>query len=1213
MTAINAHPFLFFFIDDLLPDCFGQKKGMTFHSLLTDEPTTDKITYDGIKRNFQNLHAEFEAFDEFYEGLKTITNRNDFFRQQIIGKNKKTHTRGNNLFELEFSPDGRMDVSIIQNDGIKCVFILDVRISNHYDKSDNVVHAKNDALASRILSALDEREIHKTKSMVESDAAFKNGLITYQNELLESINTMDAKFEILLNTLDAIIVSNKSIEAKTSLFFDKLYDITQSLNETDQKKFDAFVEQQLASDNIKQYHKELLQKLWYFESSEEEKKALQNSFNKIKIAKTFAKSFLAQATDMTEEEKLTSQNIMDMYRVFNKIPTSHLYVLKDELNDVDINIQNTETPSDITVVNAQKQTEHFLNHLIHLKTHKTDRLYPQFKHLYETYYKGKIGPLSSKTARTTPSTKTIDDMLYIPMSRLSDKNVIDTLSYGLMHIMIQKNPSMRSLIDNPKNEDILNHPNTFGYQWLDKDTGNETLMQAIDRLVLTPNPHIENRIYEHYPFLKLYITQFRQNNGVPHSKLNTIYTTLNHYTTEKEFDDVYETLKTLSAQEQEILHAYFVSPYTQTPDNINIRGYILGSLEVIEWEKAQKQKKKNKKKIVPKEQETEKVLNKQIRQNFVDTFNTFFNDVDNNDKKQALVQAITTLNEPILNGLKTLPKNDILGIFIRNYTQNIEQNKLAFDKALEPVILEARETKKSQFSNALSTFLENPKQDKNAQNLERMCSSLSQQDWAYLTNAYEQNPQLYVKEKLFLNAYQHYDGQQFTSLLDTLQNNYQSWLKDEQEKRITTFETMVRVALQSSDKKENDRLVEACIALTKEDVAICKSQNNMVIPAKILIKKIAPIIEQNMPNPADRFRTHIETVRQLNEFQNTLVDFMHHFDNPKYRRLVTKKYLQLSAQDLEIFVDLNQTDTFLTGFFKKLFKTKRMTNDLNQQHKECDTIIESTLQKLRLYSALSNFVNKETKDADKKLVYQFLSITRNGYTELSKFLVENANSPFGMFFLKKLAEAHKTAAPNKQQAVLLDTLDKNKWVVDFWHCIKNEANKTNVAIIDYKSDPTVENFLTVQIQNEIMKSQITSLPLEKITTLLEGNIFKETSIQDDLIKIGIFKAFMNFNKIANTKFNNKEAKNQACTTLLTYCTKLQDRHCNEIMQNIKETHPIVNFIKELKKHHQTESLDNTKEKLGNKEYQNQTMKFLNQKFNNLLMQCIKNLRPYTRD
>jgi hypothetical protein len=118
MSSIQNHPFLFFFIDDLLPDCFGQKKGMTFRSLLTDEPITDKITYDGIKQSFQNLHAEFEAFDSFYEKLKTITDRNDFFRQQFIGKNKKTRTRGNNLFELVFSQDGRMDVSIIQNNGI---------------------------------------------------------------------------------------------------------------------------------------------------------------------------------------------------------------------------------------------------------------------------------------------------------------------------------------------------------------------------------------------------------------------------------------------------------------------------------------------------------------------------------------------------------------------------------------------------------------------------------------------------------------------------------------------------------------------------------------------------------------------------------------------------------------------------------------------------------------------------------------------------------------------------------------------------------------------------------------------------------------------------------------------------------------------------------------------------------------------------------------
>lgn len=1187
MNSIQKIPFLFFFIDDLLPECFGQKKGMTFRSLLTDEPTTDKITYNGIKRSFQNLHAEFEAFDEFYNNLKKITNRNDFFQRQVIGKNKKTHTRGNNCFELVFSQDGRMDVSIIQDHGIKCVLILDVRISNHYDKSDNAVHSKNDALSSRILSALDEREIYKTKSMVESDAAFKNGLITYQNELLQSINTTEAKFEILLNTLDSLIFSNKSIEAKKSIFFDKMFEITQDLNETEQKKFEEFVEQQLTSNDTKQYHKELLQKLWYFNQyDEDEKNDLEMRFNKIRVSKTFAKSFLDQLVNISESNTPTQKNITELFKIFNKMPTSYLYVLQDELSD--INIQDSEEMTDISTLTFQRQTTLLLENLIHLKTHNMKNIYPYFKQLCEEYYKGKIEPLNVETKYSAEHIKTIDDILYISMDNLSDKENVDTLAHGLMYIIIKNNPTMRLLINAPQNESILNEPDTFGHQWFNEDLNNATLLKSIDKLIFERNKRIETIICERYPFLANYISQARQNKTIPDYKLHKIYDTLKKYTTEIEFDNVYEELKKVSSHEQEILRSYFLSDLSKTPEDIDIGGYILGAFELIELEQQQKQKKKIKKEISLSQKEEEKNKNKQIRQNFVVAFNNFLLDVDNDDKKQIIKQTFDALNETIINGLKTLPKNDALGVFIRNYMQEKECSQTSFETALAPIITQSRETKKTQLFDEIKIFSSNPKQIKNHQKLEKICLSLSKNDLAYLIDICQQNPDIYSKEKIFLNMYQQHDKKDFSFFLQTVQNEYLCISAQEQEKRIAQFETTLNIVLFSSDKKAMEYLLFACQSLTQEDIKVCLSQKEMNIPAILLLQKITPVIKQKPSNASDKIKTHIETVKKMTEFQNICVQFINNNGSGKSKGLLIKKYLQLSTQDLEIFVSLNKDTQFNETFFKKLLKNKRSNPDFTQQHEGVINIVNSTIKKLKLYKTISAFINQTEEKANEKFVAQFLELTKNGYTELSEILSENKDKPLATFLLKEMKDIRKKSSTKNIKQELLEFLDDTNWLIDFYHSMKHgmiaaeEAQKTHNDLINHKTSDTN------QMINNIMKLHIKSLPLSKISVILYAHLFdKDTFIHDEVIKNGFIKSVMKF------KENPFGKSSQAL--VLAFCDELQDKHYDEIIQENGEKSSIAEFIRDLKKFSKNDSLNKVRKKLGSIKYLQHTMDFLHSK------------------
>ncbi|MBR4927275.1 MAG: hypothetical protein IKY98_03000, partial [Alphaproteobacteria bacterium] len=971
MNSIQSLPFSFFFIDDLLPDCFGQKKGMTFRSLLTDEPITNKITYEGIKQNFQNLHAEFEAFDNFYKKIQTITNRDDFLAQQIIGRNKKMHARGNNGFEFVFSQDGRMDVSIIQVDGIKCVLILDVRISRHYDKSDNIIHLKNDVLANRISSALDERKIYKTKNMAEADAAFKAGLIAYQNELLQSINTNEAKFEILLNTLDSLIFSNRGIEAKTSIFFDKLFDITQELNTTEQKKFEVFIEQQLFHGNIKRHHKELLEKVWYTNQfNENEKNTLTTCFNKIKVAKTFAWSFLNQANDMIENDAFNSKTVMDMYRIFNKIPTSYLYVLQDELSDMDIDSQNI---SDISILSSQRQMALFIDRLIHLKNHNMKNIYSRFERLCEDYYKGKIEPLEQTPQNTMQPVNPVNNILFLPMSRLSKEGSVETISYALMHTIIKENPSMRSLIDNPQNESILNNPNTFGYHWIDVSVNNETVLKTIDRLILTPNKSIETNLCEKYPFLANYIVQSRQNKGIPNHKLHAIYTALKNYTAEEEFDNIYNELKMLSSNERNILQTYFLSEWAKTPEDIDISGYILGSFELIDLENYQKQKqsKKANGKNITTVADDEKSANKQMRQNFIQAFNAYLSDIDNEDKRQTFKQTVMGLNSSVLNGLKTLPKNDIIGIFIRNYLSEKDKNPSAFDMALEPVILNARETKNSQLFKAIQEFFKNPNHPQNNQKLQKICSVLSQNDLVFAMDKVRENQACYEKEELFVKLYYQHMDEDFSTITNIIKQEHTLLLAHKREKRIAQFETVLNICLLSSDTKATEYLIMACQNLSRDDIKFALSDRDITIPGKILLQKITNIAGQMTQTQGEKIKGHINSVRQMTKFQNAFAAFIDDYNNVARQHSLIENYLQVPASDIEIFVNLNRDTPFCTTFFEKLLKNKRRYNDLVQQQEDAAKIVKSTVKKLRFHDVISAFLNQTHKKAAKELAEQF--------------------------------------------------------------------------------------------------------------------------------------------------------------------------------------------------------------------------------------------------
>ncbi|MBR5130597.1 MAG: hypothetical protein IKV03_05175 [Alphaproteobacteria bacterium] len=1156
---------------------------MTFRSLLTDEPATDKITYEGIKQDFQNLHAEFEAFHNFYEKLKTITNRNDFLSQQIIGKNKKTHTRGNNCFEFVFSQDGRMDVSIIQTDGIKCVIILDVRISKHYDKSDNATHYKNDQLANRILSALDEREFYKTKNMVENDAVFKNGLIAYQNEVLQSINTTEAKFEILLNTLDTLIQSNKGVEAKFSLFYDKLYEVTQDLNETEYNKFYEFIEQQLLSDTVKRYHKELLGTLLrYNQHSEEEKKVISDEMNKIKLGKVFAKSFLNRTIDMFHDDTLSQQNIVEIYRIFNKIPTSCLYVLQDELNDVEWDEKEDDVLSDIDSTLRRKQIISFLTHLEQLKKNEQEGVYSKFKKLCEECYKEKNFLSSDNdiivdSVHQSEHKQILNDALYLPIDCLSDKKNLDTLAYVLMHTLIKKNPSMRSLFNNPENEQVLNDVNSLGYHWFNDTSNQDTLFQAVDRLILRADHRIEENLYHKYPYLQSCISQLRQGKNVSAQNLNKIYNSFVCYTSEKEFDDIYEQLKVLSRDEQDILKAFFASDYAKNPKDEDVGGYILGSLDLIHLESATNSKQsKNKEKVsVLNKKETEKAHNRMLRQNFVKVFEDYRLNVDDVEKKQALQLAYTNLNETVLLNLNTLPQNDIMGIFIRCCTKN-KDNLSAFDEALQGVIIDAREDKKRQLYTVLNDYFSNLSSTKPFKKLENICKTLSEDDFVYIIDSCSQEEKKFEKEMIFLRTYKNHKDKQFSNILDIVQGEYAQLLLQEREKRISFFEEALIAALLTSDTETNESLLLACQALTKEDVKFLLSEKEINIPETVLLKKIKPVIEQNSKNKSDKIKAHIATVQRLTDFQGAFCDFSADSSNEKTCQLLLDKYMDLSLEDLDTFLTLNQNDPFCLKFFERLRKNTKENKPRDEKYLAAVNIINGMQKKLRLYDTLKAFFEQSEPDCTENLVKSFLDVTKNGYTILSEVVAESKGRPLVGFFLKEMKLIQKKEddeqAGEKKIHEFLVSLD---WVPDFYTSVEYVLSKRESAQkkqFDMKDSESVfqliDNYLDVQIK---------SLSLPQIGILTHYGLFPEGScMAAKLNKEGFRRATEDYQR----SFNDEDNR----VAVIAFCRNLDETHLDEMINDSNSDQYIVGLCKDIRMAFKGKPINKIKKELGEKRY-----------------------------
>ena len=91
---------------------------------------------------------------------------------------------------------------------MKFIFIIDVRLSNHYNKIDNQLHERNRGIAELIADCFDG------KNGNDPTGVFRKGLLDYQREMLKNTHTTAAQFETLLVEIEQLLASTDSVQEK---------------------------------------------------------------------------------------------------------------------------------------------------------------------------------------------------------------------------------------------------------------------------------------------------------------------------------------------------------------------------------------------------------------------------------------------------------------------------------------------------------------------------------------------------------------------------------------------------------------------------------------------------------------------------------------------------------------------------------------------------------------------------------------------------------------------------------------------------------------------------------------------------------------------------------------------------------------------------------------------------------------------------------------
>lgn len=1086
----NEGGFHFFFIDDPVPVCFEQKAGTTFRSLLLGENAKGQKTYEGILSVFQNKPQELDAFISRFNELQNINSRSDFFQQKFIG-NPEHHANLNNQVEWVFGKQGRIDACIIQQDGVRCVFILDVRpVSNHEKIADNPLHIQNRNLSDIITNAFNCTNYYKIKG-----APFREGLLAYQNEHMETLNTFDARFSILLNTLEQLIFSNKDIYSKIAVFRNKLNEEKKGQGDFDANEFEVYIQRQLEGQDITEYQRELLTQLCQYDASSEnhltQENAILKSFSNISNVRGLAVSLFSNLETMFERENLKEKNVLDSFRIFNKIPPSYLYVLLDVYDD-----KSFDEESKV----IQQRISYFLSQLNRLKASDGADLFDEFKTICKDAFEKTTGQEGSlPLLEATPPQDVFkrdnlfQDFLNIHVDKITTDSNVDKFSKALMKLIVEPSyEQMVLLVNNEANEQTLEDEKTLGCQWIATGDIDETIGKTFQR-ILREHPDLKEKICEKRPFLTPYVEQLGKGKLVNFDEIHTICMLYNLYCSdgiEDEFNGATEHLSKLNDDEKAFLEEYVVSVFSKTENHHSLLRFIRGAKSLLQNEVMyqkqleEKRKEARSKKKTSSQQQSDKDIQ---RQNFIKAFEDFYFNVDDEEKLIVLKNSLLALDKNILARLKKLPGNTPIGIFIRDYlsAKDEKQEEDVFDSSIHRVVLKAREEKKDRLASVIDDFFDDFKNEDSLNKLYQMLISLSEEDISFMLQSWEEDAQKFERQIAFLGAYREHINDDFEVFLEKKLPSFSKIEAEEIKKRVLNFRNGFNSLFSDGDDVNVERLTLACLQLNDRDLKFLLDEGVLDLgpQEKNLLQGVRDIRTGKSKNiPEETKKLVLETKRKVvfqYSFNKLVKDF---YDEERYEKFLAA-CVNMEKTDFDVFIEMNSDMKMVSKFFEKLKKLKNKKISEPAQKEGMKEALNHLRKKISFVRVANNFLMEPPQEEDfKKLATAFLNFTAEGVEGINEVCAENDTAISMIFLLDNMKRLKKEVGVMNFEGAVKDFVDKEGWKIEFFttiDCYKAQNRESEIknllprmelfeinAIIDtnmYAND--------VQMQNELKKQQ----------------------------------------------------------------------------------------------------------------------------------------------
>lgn len=1043
-------PFTYFFLDDLLPDSFAMPANLTFYDLFSsfsgeslqkiikkaaERPTkTSKEVREDIFENIlrEVTPAEFEEFENFFKDLQSVTDYKQLFSPKFIGNSvnaSNNHTEGNNLIEWMFSGSGRVDACFIQKDDLKYVFIWDVRKSNHGQTRDTHLHEQRRKVAKIIIDAF------KGKNGVDPEGILARGLFAHHREQLEAIKTLEAQYMCLLTTIEELLIMQNSSHDKAALFDIEYRKCCAEIGEKELKKY---IEEQFKAGNVKSYQRELMDKLLTFDYSDGTKlDVLEASFAKINIAKKEMNSFLNIVSIRWNENENYSdienkKMILECYRLFHKIPLSHLYIFDDMIDDLS---------EDVADDKFKKRLKSLATGLIRLrKNAQTNPLLISFAEVEEIFTKARssngqesIGSVPMQAISNIQSDKIYEHFLKIPLDKISLPSNIDLITKAFVKMIVEEG-SVLSVYEVNKTGHLAR--NTLAF--LAQDAG-EDLITLFKKVV--ENQEVQKLILKQAPFLESYLKKLDGSELPSLERLNTVCEYIHLYLNQgwtDWYEEAEKELRRMSPKEIEFFRFYLSNVYGMSSEHKEVVEFIYTELDLIHQEKVISQNEKEllaQKKLKQERMSSIEVIeNKQEALEIV--FEDFLFDMEDEEIQKQLEEVCDSLVGKQLSELAKLKTP--LGAFIRDYAKYKNQKKskknpITFKDVIQKAIIRDMEEKTKVLQDILDRFIENPDDKTIRGNLNLLCMNFKDTDVDYFLARWMQHAEQYPLHLAFVQEWK-------KSSYAKAEKMIAEAVHSARESRIESTLTKYVIALQTTDKKAFDNLARQILSLKDEDFKFFienENQNGSQQQKTIksaFFEEAKDIRDRNPKKIVDLIVKALISAKRRTAFQNALNDFFEDTYDENKRAAFISATIDMERGDFDFFLQNRQSDSIFTTAFEKLKQQM-----VRRKVEKIPDIVDSTVRKYHFDNCFFGYVSahKLNEVVVGSCIETFLVLSSEEQQEILQ--ERNSNAVFSAFFSQL---NHMKKDPMTEEAVsdMARFLVKNKWEFEFYRAIYVDAH-----------------------------------------------------------------------------------------------------------------------------------------------------------------------------